>query len=208
MRVAVAVQHHPSRAELIPPLLERLGGPVDVVADPDPDGRPSALRTYLPCLTGHPASATHVVVVQDDAWPCEAFLERAGAALAARPDALVAFSVQGAGTPGRAVLAAHRRGESWARLPAQKRGWVPTIALGWPVDHAAAFVAFALDRYPTDYQGDDAPVGAYAYQRRVEVWATVPSLVEHPDVVPSLIPGRRASAGRNRARVAAVMADA
>lgn len=200
MKLSVAVQHHPLRAHLIEPLVARLG-PCEVVTDPDPDSPVrSALRTYLLCLSQTPDEATHRLIVQDDAWPCDDFRARAEAAIAEHPDELTALFVPGVGAPGDAVKLAVRRSQPFTRLPV---AWTPTVALSWPAAHARAFVEFAATAFDHRHQGDDGPVGKYRREAAVHCWAPVPSLVEHPDVEPSLFRRMPGQAGRNRARIAA-----
>ena len=81
--------------------------------------------------------------------------------------------------------------------------WTPTVALCWPAPLIPRFLAFADQNPALIRTGDDNVVGAFTSRESIPVWATVPSLVEHPDLEPSLI-GRKASGGRNRFRVAAV----
>lgn len=201
--LAVVVQAHPARAHLHQSLIAALGE-CEVVMDPEPDGRRAPIRTYLACLRAFPADAAALLVVQDDARPCENFRARAEQAVRERPNSLVALFLAGAPQrSARLAQQAHRRGESWVRMEA--RDWTPTVALVWPRQYAERFLDWA-----TAYRGknpkpigDDNVVGAWTTAENVPVWATVPSLVEHPDVEPSLI-GRKAGAGRNRFRVAAV----
>lgn len=202
MNVAVHVQHHPSRAHLLPQLLDRLGC-ATVITDPDPDNRrKSALRTYLACLEACPPQASHLIVVQDDAYPCDHFRERAEEAIAERPDHLVALYAGGA--PARTAQwcrDAHKRGERWVdRHPADR--YTNTVCLAWPVQFIEGFPSFAASRrWSTG--GDDNVVGSYVLEHGLPVSIRVPSLVQHPDTEPSLF-GKRPSAGRNRYRVAAV----
>lgn len=208
MRVSVAVQHHPARAHLLPGLIQRLGGDVEVVTDPEPDATlPSPLRTYRLALELTPGWATHRLVVQDDARPCDQFHERMMEAIAEHPDELVALFVPGIAPHRAKMMRAMLRQERWAWL---RGGWYPVVALCWPARLAREFAEWSRDRlHPTlgeKYRGDDGQVGAFAGQRRLRVWATVPSLVEHPDVEPSLI-GKPNRAGRNKGRVAAIYQD-
>lgn len=202
MKLHVAIQHHPSRAALIPELVERLGG-AEVVTDPDPEAKlPSALRTNLECIRRCPDDVTHLLVVQDDAWPCDDFRARAEPKIEEKPEAMIAFFMPGVGEHRRLMMRAHAAGEGWTRLPIT---WAPTVALCWPVDRAREFLAFAEERYDlTKQKGDDGPVGKYRERHKTEAWAVVPSLVQHPDVVPSLMGRTAAGHGRNRARLAAV----
>lgn len=204
MNVLVRVQHHPARAALVGPLLSRLPPGSEVVTDPNPDSpKRSPLRTYLEALRLPVADdVTHIVVVQDDAWPVDGFEEKMLDALATHPDELVCLFVPGSGSHRRQMLAAAARGQSFTRLATT---WIPAVALSWPVSRAREFVEFADGRWDVEkVGGDDARIGSFCARRRARPWAVVPSIVEHPDVVESLI-GKRNSAGRNRARVAAVI---
>lgn len=199
--VSVAVQHHPDRAHLIPRLVERLGGQADVVEDPDPDNG-SPLRTYLECLRRTPEWATHRLVVQDDTHPGDGFPEKLLKAITDKPDGLICFFAPGIAPHRAKMIRATMAGHPYAPLRAM---WIPTVATCWPVGLARDFTVWADEKFPDDgtRKGDDGPVGKWANERRnVEVWATVPSIVEHPDIEPSLI-GRKAGAGHNRGRVAA-----
>lgn len=203
VRVSVAIQHHPSREHLVGPLLDALGG-AEVVTDPDPTGVRSPLRTYLEALRRTPPDATHRLVVQDDALPCRGFPVRMGLLVAERPDVLMPLFLPGAAPHRRVVLLASKAGERWATLDPT---WIPTVALVWPVEMAVRFLAWADETLdPEKRHGDDGPVGRWAARSRVRAVGPVPSIVQHPDVEPSTI-GRRAGAGRNRARVAARFID-
>lgn len=129
-------------------------------------------------------------------------------AIAEMPDVPVAFFAPGCAPHKALVIRAQLRGERWARLHSL---WYPTVALCWPTQLGLDFAAFATDELGEKlpglpFRGDDGPVGKFCTTRHLIVWATVPSLVEHPDVERSLI-GRPNRAGANRARVAAVFVD-
>ena len=199
--LAVVVQHHPARARLLPSLIAALGE-CDVVTDPEPDGPRSPIRCYLACLRSMQPWATHLLIVQDDVTLCQHFASRALAACQQKPDSLIVLFLAGApARSARLAQQAHRRGESWVRL--HGTDWCPTVATCWPRDLAARFLAFCESHPKLIRMGDDNVVGAFTTAEDLPVWATVPSLVEHPDVEPSLI-RRKASGGRNRFRVAAV----
>jgi hypothetical protein len=211
VKLSVCVQHHPARAHLLP--LDGLGDH-EVVTDPDPDARyGSCLRTYLECLRSTPAGATHRLVVQDDAIPCRGFRQLAEAALVEHPDELVTFFVPGRTVLRKLMVDEHRRGRRWLQLP-QSLNWTPTVALAWPVALAHDFVPAAeamiaaRARRGMGTHADDPYVGAWRKPLKLPVWATVPCLVQHPDLVQSLY--RRTlkpRAGANRSRVAALFVD-
>jgi hypothetical protein len=201
IRVSVAIQHHPARAHLIPALSAALGG-AEVVTDTDPD-HGSPLRTYLAALARTPPWATHRLVVQDDAEPVDLFPMRAHPLICERPDVLIAFFTPGVAPHRTKVRRAQIARDRWAVLTGN---WLPTVATCWPVRYAADFVEWANDKYGDrvgEQRGDDGPLGEWASRSRATMCATVPSLIQHPDVEPSLV-GRKASAGANRARVAAL----
>jgi len=195
---------HPLRErslELLVPHLEGFGDALEVVVDPEPDEFRSAWRTYRHALERTPVWATHRLVVQDDVQPCPGFTVAAPAAIAARPENPVTFFVGGQPwETSQQVLAAGAAGRHWALCDPQR--WIPTLALAWPVhmiEPALAFVDY--QHWPPSFNGDDEIVGRAMRHLRTEVYATVPCLVEHPDVVPSLV-GLRAAAGQDPGRVA------
>lgn len=202
-RVRFAVQAHPDRAADASELAEALNG--RVIFDPDPGSRQrSPWRTYRRCIELFPPEASHLVIVQDDVRLCAGFPDAARAAIAARPDHLIAFFVGGEPSDhARAVVEACERDLPWARLEASR--WCPAIALGWPRRLAVDLLAFVdVQQWPREFTADDEIIGRYVAGRGVVPLATVPSLVEHPDTAPSLI-GLRHRGGRDYARVAACM---
>lgn len=204
MRLSVAIQHHPSRAALLPGLLASVGQ-AEVVDDPEPDGTPSPLRTYLEALRRTPPDATHRLVLQDDVEVVQDFPARTEDAIAEHPDVILCLFVPGTrGGGGAEVREAHARGLPSVRI--RTGGWVPAVATAWPAALARDFLAYMGAAAATalrEQRSDDAMIGKFARDRRLEVWATIPSLVEHPDREASLI-GRKAGAGGNRGRVAAI----
>lgn len=184
------------------------------MVDPEPDDRRtrSAFRTYLECLRRTPADATHRLVLQDDCVPCRGFRDLAEVAVAERPDDLIAFFVPGRQVLRKLICDAHARGERWVTLP--NLNWTPTVALCWPVARAREFVPFGEEVIATrakqgmTTQADDPYVGAWRKKHKIPVLATVPCLVEHPDVEQSLYrPDLKPRAGGNRSRVAALYVD-
>lgn len=205
VRLSVAIQHHPSRAELLPALLERLIGlDVEVVADPDPTGQPSPWRCYEACLRSTPEWATHRLVIQDDAVPCAGFPEAVTAALEQREDRPIAFWVGGLPADAcKAMRDARREARRWVDL--SPWSWFPCVAAAWPTDMVTRLLAWLETSRAQPTRADDAVTARFLQSERIWPLATVPSLVEHPDVVPSVI-GRKAWGGRDRGRVACVPA--
>ena len=179
----VRIQQHPDRAALVEErLLPRLAGlPVEIVEHsaipPDP------LTGYRLCLAGVPDNYTHVLVIQDDAIPCRNLA--AVLPLVARevpvclflPNMAMrtrAFLRRGIGIEGRWVTIHHT-------------DWVPVVAVLWPVRKVEHFLDWYEHRPPARHRetSDDAMVGRWMRRNSQTVLATFPSLVEHPDDVPS-----------------------
>lgn len=198
IRLSICIQTHPARAALLTRLLVSLSPTNVLVAhDPDPDARPGPLRSYLRALELLPAWATHHLVIQDDALVCDAFVTTLLRAIAARPsDPLALFVGAALGVHGDRVTQAFGRGETFVAL--SQRSWTPAVALVWPRALVPGFLAFAADKASRRPLADDEVLGRYFRSERVEVLATVPSLVEHPDDSPSLI-GRKTRGDRSAA---------
>lgn len=198
----VAVQGHPVRADLHAALAPCLGDH-DVVLDPRPDMAPQAWRTYRACLEAVPAWATHTIVVQDDACVPDRFRDLLDAALAARPDRVLALWHGGAPREHVPALArAHDRGERWVRF--DRFRWLPTVAVCWPARLVAPVLEYVdAQAWPPAFSADDEILGRALRALREPFLACVPSLVDHPDCVPSLMPKRAARAGKDPGRVAA-----
>ncbi len=201
VRLSIAVQHHPSRADIVGPLLDALPG-ATLVPDPEPHSFPSPWRTYRRALETTPPRATHRLIVQDDVVPCAGFLPAAEAALAAKPGRLVTFIV--CGNPfehAQAMFAACARGSQWAELDNQR--WCPVVCLAWPVELIQPCLDFvAAQNWPEEFTADDEIVGRYCQAAGHLPLATVPSLVDHPDDVPSLL-GNKAQYGQDTGRIVA-----
>lgn len=183
--IACRIQHHPSRAHLIPELAARLDGLQPEVVT-DPGGRPrSPWRTHRLCLETLPDGVSHLLVVQDDAWPCDNFAALTRAAVEERPDRIICLFVPGVGNLVRFVAGARKKNARWLEFP--QLTFVPCVAIVYPTEHAAAIPAWAdLKRIPVG-RADDGVISQYARANRVPVCATMPSLVEHRDEVESIM---------------------
>lgn len=204
VEVAFAVQHHPDRADLARQLLAELDDPaVRLVTDDGADTEMrSPWRTYRRCLEEAPPSATHVVVLQDDVLPCRRFTQAARLCVAARPDPLISFYVGGNLRLGaERVRRAARDGHSWTDIP--QFSWFPAVAVSWPTALIPEFLSYVdAQSWPEVFlRSDDQIIGRWLSRHHRTPVATVPSLIDHPDDVPSLI-GTRHRGGRDPGRVA------
>lgn len=202
MRVQTVVQHHPSRAHLLPSLLAALPAGTQIVTDPEPANR-SPWATYLQCLRSLEDDATHLCLIQDDAQPCRDFAKAVALLAQNRPsDPLVLFA-PGLGQQRRRILAACQAGERYADLTIPN-SFIPAVCVLWP-----RWAVDSILRYENEHpfgpdrsKADDGALGKWAAATGARIMATVPSLVEHPDMERSLV-GRLAMGGKNPARTAA-----
>lgn len=196
VRLSVCIQTHPARSELLERLLNLLSPAHVLVAhDPTPDDKPGPLRTYLRALELAPAWSTHHLVLQDDALVSRNFVEAASVVARARPENPVAlFCPKQPPEMAVKIRGAVDRGEGIVEIP--PRRWAPVVALIWPVELARDFLAYVIEKdWPTHFRADDEAVGRFFRENAIELYATAPSLVEHPDVERSLI-GNRVRGGR------------
>lgn len=178
-------------------LAAAIGGPVDIVYDPEPDSPiRSPWRTLRHLLEQTPDDASHRLHIQDDAAVCRNFRAAVEAAVGARPGRLLVFYV-GANSMvySRAILAACERDLPWVELGYAH--WCPTVAACWP----AGLIPQLLDyvdgqRWPPKFVADDEIVGRFVRAVGHKPLASVPSLVEHPDMVDSIMSRRRNGARR------------
>lgn len=178
--ISYAIQHHPSRADL---LWRTAHIDPEVVSDPFPDSvDKNPWRTYRTAIELTPEWATHRVIIQDDAELCNDFRWAVEQAVRARPDHILCLFVpttlrQGA----RRLLEACSNDEGWCAL--DPREWVPVVALCWPTALIPEFLQWCDRKMYTisRHRADDAVVGEFAREKNHAVYATVPSLVEHPD---------------------------
>lgn len=189
MKLAIAVQHHPSRAALLPRLLPRLtGATLRVIEDPRASlPFRSAWHAYEACLRSRQEDETHLLVIQDDAWPCDGFVPALLAAIAAQPDRIIVTCVCGnAGRNCRRIFQAAEAGLPFAELDANE--WCPTVATCYPAPVLSRLHRWIDERtWPEWQMADDAPIGEFVNETGVGALMTVPSLVEHPDDVLSLV---------------------
>ena len=208
--IACRIQHHPSRAHLLPALREALA-PLEAKALAHSSTPPNPWLGYLACL--HDAmkeSFDHLLVIQDDAVPCPNFAPALEQVAASNPDAPVALFL--ARLPREASIKAQRmlKCNGGRYVTFSFRSFVPVVALLWPRPVLEMFVTWVGDGavLPGDPEprSDDAVVGRFQAVTRQEFRACVPSLVQHPDLEPSLI-GRRPAWGKDSGRVALFMAE-
>ena len=197
------VQHDPRRADLLRALLADLPVNTEVVADPGAHlPQRSPWRCYQACLErALENGASHTVIVQDDVQVCLDFGATVEKVIAARPDDPICIFTPGIGEHSRRILDACYHSRHWALLDPQL--WTPVVCLIWPRPIVERLLVWAEQKqFPPSRFGDDSIIGEFCREEKVSVWATCPSLVEHPDMVRSLV-GTAAFGGRNPGRCAA-----
>jgi hypothetical protein len=215
VRLAGAIMHHPSRGYLPPRLLTAMGADprvryVRVITDPDPDTHKarrshdgtiqtamnvSPWRTYQACLAAMPEWCTHYLILQDDVLPCRRFLWAAVEAIRHRPTDIISFFVSDLAHASATTLVANAGlCQAWSPLHPNEP-FVPTLALAYPRELAADLAA-APEGVVDRPIADDSVVGDWRKRLRLDVWLTVPSLVQHDEDAPSVLLGHRESRPR------------
>ncbi len=178
IRIGTVIMHHPRRAERIPGLLRACAPlPAQVVADPEPDGIPSPLRTAKRAWAAVAPDATHHLVLQDDITLVSCFAQHLYRAVAARPrHAISLYSHWDSPQNSYLVRRAAMVGAPFA--PLSRFEWTPTQGLVLPVDWARELAAYLAD-IPDEVKDDDEMVVNFCRERGIPVLATVPHLVDH-----------------------------
>lgn len=202
VRPHVLIQQHPTRQHLLPRIVRKLDGlPYTVVRDDGP-GRPDPWRGYRACLElADNLDATHAVILQDDAIPCFDFACWLNCRIEEEPDAiLVLFLAAQPRLTAAAATQALRARQVFASLHA--RDFMPAVGVSWPIGIARDVVEWAGSHNGRTTRSDDHMLGQWHRAAKTKVLVTVPSLVQHPDDVPSLVGNGNGAGGRNPARVA------
>ncbi|MFJ2579328.1 NAD-dependent epimerase/dehydratase family protein [Kitasatospora aureofaciens] len=181
VKLSGAVMAHPKRLAEARQLAEADPlGRILVTTDPDPAGRPTALRT-APVSWGCVApDATHHLVLQDDVELAEGFYEHAEQVAAAVPGEAVAFYAGWEARNGAVARLAALTGAPWAYTLQEH---VPCQALMLPAELARGYAEFqAGDDEGWPY---DVVMQRYLNARGVPVRFCTPSTVQHAEL-PSL----------------------
>lgn len=143
------------------------------------------------------------MVLQDDCIVCRDFPRACEKIATARPEAVVLLFSAGLRQKTQLnFLQAQKAGERFA--PVFFRDIHHVVAVLWPRTLAEDFLAWTeSNRIPGRQppKSDDAVLGYWARNTHRQVLCSVPSVVQHPDDMPSTI-GRWAKAGRDKGRCA------
>lgn len=134
-----------------------------------------------------PDDATHLLVIQDDAWPCDGFHDRAAAVIAEHPATTLAFFTPGFSHITRAVNVYRKAGANV--MPHRGNTFVPMVAIAYPAEIPRGI----LEWEPTKKHSaavvkhDDGMVASFMCRHRKQVLVTLPSLVQHLNLEPSMM---------------------
>lgn len=202
--IVARVQHHPSRAPLIPRLLEALSPlPTEVCThSSDP---PDPWAGYRNCLGDLP-ECSHVLIVQDDAQPCRNFAPAVEQIAQRHPDSPVCLFLGTLPSPVAAQARRVMKNNKRRYLPFMNAAFVPLVCVLWPRHKAQEFLHWTHGSHRIT-RADDANVARWMIRTRQVVQVTVPSLVEHDDFVPSVKGGRDHTPGAEGWRHALFLAE-
>lgn len=85
---------------------------------------------------------------------------------------------------------------------------IHVVAILWPIQKAHEFITW-IDENPKRimgraFQSDDATLTRWATLTKQRIRVTVPSIVNHPDDLPSIVNQHRVKNGKDSGRVAAI----
>jgi hypothetical protein len=161
---------------------------------PDPWGG------YRRCLTD-PPDCTHLLIIQDDAIPVPGFADVLPQIAQNDPVCLWISN-----SPANAAGRARRAHGKQPYVPLGPAPFVPLVAVLWPRQAAIDFLEWS-ETASQITRADDGNAGRWMRQTRRQFMVCVPSIVEHDDCVPSVKGGRPETQGRDRSRVAMLLAD-
>jgi len=165
---------------------------------------PSPWAGYKQALTD-PPNCTHLLVLQEDVQVCRNLPLAVERIADAKPDNPVCLFLSW--LPPRLAKDARLAAKIGQRyIQVMPANFCPVVAVLWPVDAAARFLDWSsrakLPGHPGRVGSDDAVLGDWIKRMREVVWITVPSLVEHPDMVPSVKGRNNVGWGKDKNRVA------
>ncbi|MFI6394272.1 hypothetical protein ACIBHY_04975 [Nonomuraea sp. NPDC050547] len=177
-RLSAAVMTHPKRLDAAIAIARAVPRPeFQLVQDPQPHGPSGSLRTAVKAWSAADPSATHHLVVQDDALLCEDFERRLHRALRAWDHGALALNTTWNSWNGSLVTLGAVTGA--AIMPALDEGWTPSVGLVMPVTVAREFAGYCETQIHDLDLPDDAALCRFFTVAGVPTALSVPNLVEH-----------------------------
>ena len=200
--IRARVQHHPSRCALLPRLLHHLSPFFPEVVEHSSQP-PDPWTGYKRCVT-EPPDCTHLLIIQDDALPVPGFAEALPVIASDSSDRPVCLWM--GAIPAAAAGRARRAHGKQRYVPLGPAPFVPLVAVLWPLAEVRAFAEWA-ETSSRLTRADDGNAARWMRQTRQEFLVCVPSVVEHDDFTPTVKGGRPQTSGRDRSRVALLLAE-
>lgn len=163
-KVSIVIMAHPSRAEFIPYLKERLGN-VEVIFDEKNNVWDTCRRAWLAV----DQSCEYGIIIQDDAIVCNNFRERAEEILT---DEYI-YSFYAGALMSNHILRADRDGKNYVISDTIFN----EIALCMKTKHIDEMVKFCDDREAQT----DQEIMKWAQSKGIKIFYTLPSLIDHRD---------------------------
>ena len=201
--ILARIQGHPDRGDLHAPLSKALAPlPVELrIHSSDP---PDPWAGYRACLSGIPGSYSHLLILQDDAQPCENFVP--ALELIAEHNPTVPICLFMGNMPASTAAVARRQWGKRSYVPLLAAGFVPLVAVLWPVEVAKRFLLWSTGHRRVT-RADDGNAARFMRETKQPFLVSVPSLVEHNDFVPSVKGGRDHKPGLEKWRRAMFLAE-
>lgn len=196
--LTIRIQHCPGRNEPLHRLLALLPPAVDVVIDEGETLNP--WRGYRRCLSDLPETG-HVCILQDDVLVCRHFEQTLRLIANANPNQVVSLFLSK--IPRRTFNLASLKYGKTRYVDVHRADLVHVVGILWPVDQAREFLNWAQEnprRWPKGREttSDDAMVSRWMKLTGQIIRCTVPSIVEHPDDVPSTVNDGKNKGGADR----------
>ena len=196
------MQAHPSRNALHERLVRLLAPLQAEVLLHDSEPR-DPWANYRQCLD-YRGDASHILIVQDDAIPCEGFAAAVGQVAERWPDTPVCLFL---GAFPASTAARVRRAKPDVRYVALgPSSFVPLVCVLWPTHVARSFHAWSSAARGMT-RADDGNAARWMKATRTQIMVSVPSLVEHDDYTPSVKGGRDHVPGAEAWRRSLMLAD-
>lgn len=201
-KVVYRIQSHPSRRAVRQRLIDGLPScDIEVIEhESDPPSPWAGYKECLRSISGAENEITHAVILQDDSIACRNLPLAVNRIIEVIPDSPVCLFMPMVSATRRNATLAARQGQCFVEVI--HRGFMPVVAVIWPRDKAEGFLEWSSTHQSLrrgngqriEHRSDDAMAHLWLRTKREKAFATIPSLVQHPDDVPSTI--SRSGGGR------------
>lgn len=201
--IEARVQAHDSRRHLHNRLYQALS-PMPTTFSIHASDPPNPWENYQRCLTNIGSHCTHVLIVQDDALPCDGFADAVEKIGERHPNDPVCLFM--GAFPSSTATRIRRSKPDVRYVPLGPTSFVPIVCILWPAHKAREFLDWSTTARGMT-RADDANVARWVRATKQQVWVATPSIVEHDDFTPSVKGGREHVPGAEAWRRALFLAD-